>query len=103
MAELGFREKLEHSGRQQVRRGMTINFERLGIFVGQDAQICIFLQRTSEVNEIAVVFCGEGGVRQSRADGLGDLKRGRATRNFLHAPIGELYVNAVCHKCVTCR
>src|SRR3984957_8837221 len=37
MSELGFRKKLQHSRRQQVRRRMPVNFERLWIFFVQQA------------------------------------------------------------------
>ena len=43
VAELGLGEKFEHGRGQQMRGRMPVNFERLGIAVGEDAQgRCLF-------------------------------------------------------------
>ena len=98
MAQLGLGKKFKHGSRQQVRRRMPINFERLGIAVGQYAQVGVFFQRPSEVDKIAIGFRSERGIGQARSDGLGDVQGSRAFGNFLNAPVGELHVNAVCHR-----
>ena len=73
--ELGFREKLQDRRRQKMSGGMPVNFQRLRVTIGQDAKIGVFLQRASEIDEVAVGFRDKRSVRQSLADGLGDIKR----------------------------
>src|SRR5439155_14259366 len=43
VAELGFRKKLEHRRRQQMRRRMPINSQRLRIFFRKDAQVSVLI------------------------------------------------------------
>ena len=98
VTELGFRKKFEHRRGQQVGGRMPIHFQRLRIFFGQDAEAGVFFQRLGQVNEIAISLSHQSRIRQPRADGFGNLERGRPFRNFFFAPIRELYMNAVCHK-----
>ena len=56
VTEFGLREKLEYGGGEQVRGGVAIDLERLGIFVGEDAEIGVFFQRTGEIDQIAIRF-----------------------------------------------
>ena len=95
VAELGLGKKLEHRRRQQMRRRMPINSQRLRIFVGEDAQLGVFLQRTGEIDQVAISFGRNRRIRQPRTDRLGDIERSRALRHFLIAPIRELDVNVV--------
>src|SRR6266849_5231933 len=81
---------------------MTVNLQRLRILVSQQAEIGIFFQRLSQIDEIAVGLRHERGVGQSRADRLGNVKRGRPLGNFFHASIRKLHMNAVCHKVELC-
>ncbi len=81
-----------------MRGRMAEDFERLGIFLGQDTQIGVFLERPSQVDEIPVGFGDEGGIGQPLTDGFGDIERGGAFGNVFGAPVGELYMNAVCHR-----
>jgi len=65
VAELGLGKELEHGGSHQVRRRVTINFQRLRIAIGENAQLRILLERTREVDELrAILRCG-------RMDGSG--------------------------------
>jgi hypothetical protein len=57
---------------------MPVNFQRLGIFLGQEAKIGIFFERTGKVDQIAVGFGGQSRIRQPRADGFRNIERGRA-------------------------
>ena len=97
MAELGLREQFEHRCRQQVRRRMPVDLERLGILVGEDAQVGVFFERTSQVDQVAIGLGGKRSVGETRADGLGDIKGSSSLRDFLGAAVGELNVNAVRH------
>ena len=81
-----------------MRGRVPVNLERLGIFLGQDAKVGIFFERPREIDEIAVGLGRKRSVRQPLADGLGNIERSRALGNFLDAPVGELHMNAVCHK-----
>ena len=98
VAEFGLGEKFEHGGGQQVRGRMPVDFERLGIFLGEDAQVGVVVERAGEVDQIAVRLGGQGGVGQARADGLGNVERGGAFREFFAAAVGELDMNAVGHR-----
>src|SRR5208283_3117660 len=97
VAELGLGKKFEHSRGEQVRGRMAIDFERLGVLLGEDAEVGVLVERPGEVDQIAVRFGGKRGVGQTRADGLGNVERGGAARDFLGAAVGELYMNAVGH------
>ena len=77
---------------------MPVNFERLGIAIGQQAKIGVFLQRPGDVDEIAVSFGHQRGVGQALANGFRDIERGRPLGDFFHASVGKLDVNAVCHR-----
>src|SRR5258708_37454920 len=81
-----------------MRRRMPVNFQRLGIAILEQAQIGIFFEWLGQVDEIAIGFRDECGVGEPQADGLRDVERGGACGNFLHAAVGELHMNAVCHK-----
>ena len=97
VAELGLRKQLQHRRRQQMRGRMPVNLQRLGISIGQQAKVGIFLQRPGQVDEIAVGFGRQRRIRQPWTDRLRNLERSRTLGNFLHAPVRELYMNAVCH------
>ena len=58
VAELGLGKEFEHGGGHQVRGRVAIDFQRLGIAIGEDAQLGIFLQRTREIDQARAV--GEG-------------------------------------------
>jgi hypothetical protein len=58
VAELGLGKKFENGGSEQVRGGMTVDFERLGVAIGQNAQVGVFFERTGEVDQVAVRFGG---------------------------------------------
>ena len=98
MTELGLRKKLQNRRRQQMGGRMPIDFERLGIALGQDAQVGVFFQRPGEIDEIAVSLCSERGVGEPLANRLGDVERSATFRNVLHAPVGEFDVNIFCHR-----
>ena len=65
VAELGLGKKFEHRCGQQMRGGMPVDFQRLGIPLGQDAQVGVFFQRPGEVDEIAVGFRGQRRIGQT--------------------------------------
>ena len=78
VTKLGLGKKLEHRRRKQMRGGMPVDFERLGIAIGQDAKVGIFFQRPGEIDEIAVGLRRERSVGQPLADGLGNVERSAA-------------------------
>ena len=98
MAKLGLGKKFQHSSSQQMSGRMPVDFQSLGIAVGEYAEARIFFQRAGQIDEIAVSFRRERRLGQARSDGLGDVQGSRALGNFLNAPVGELHVNAVCHR-----
>ena len=90
MAKLGLRKQFKHSRSQQVRGGMPINFERLRVAVGKNAQIGICVERPGKVDQITISLGCQSSVSKTRADGLGNVERSRALRDFLGAPVREL-------------
>src|SRR5579863_921674 len=74
VSKLGLRKKLENSRRQQMRGGMPVNLERLGIAVGQDAKIGVLFQRPGEIDEIAVGLCSQCSIGKPLADGFGNIE-----------------------------
>ena len=77
---------------------MPVDFERLRIFVGQDAQLGILLNRAHQVDKIAVGafhprrershLRRQRRIRQPRADRFRHVQRGRTLGYFLRASIG---------------
>src|SRR5262249_192628 len=68
MAELGLWKQLSYSSCQHMRRGMSEYFERLGILVGENPHLSVFLDRTVQVDNLAVHLGGESGIGQSRGN-----------------------------------
>src|SRR5271166_4178982 len=101
--KFGLGKKFQHGRREQMRRRMPVDFERLGIFLVQKTEIGVFFERTGEVDEIAVSLGHQSRIRQPRADGLCNVESGRAFGNIFHASIRKLHMNAVCHKVETCK
>src|SRR5262249_16268088 len=55
-------------------------------------------ERSGQIDQIAVGFCHQRRIRQTRTDRVRNLQRGRAPGNFLLASIGKLHMNALSHK-----
>src|SRR6266576_604206 len=100
VAQLGLRKEFKHRRCQQMRRRMSIDFERLGISIGEQAQISVFFERPSQVDQIAVGLRRKRSIRQPRTDRLRNVERGRAFGNFFGAPIGELDMNTLRHRSI---
>jgi hypothetical protein len=98
VAEFGLGKEFQHGRGEQVRGGMSIDFERLRILLGDDAQIGVRVERPGEVNQIAVRLGGKSGVGKTRTDGLGNVECSGALRDFRDATVGELNMNAVRHE-----
>ena len=97
-AELGLGIELEHGRGQQVRGGVSVNLECLGILVGQDLEGRIFLEGAGEVVKLAIDFGHDGGVGQSRTDGFGDIERGGALGDGLLTAVRQGDINAATHR-----
>src|SRR5205807_253176 len=94
MAQFGFREELQHCCSQKVGRGMTVDFQSLRIALGKNAQVGVVLQRTGEVNQVAIGFGSQGGIGKTRADRLGDVLGSRAPRNLFDRSVWESDLDA---------
>jgi hypothetical protein len=103
MPQLGLRKKLKHRRRQQMRRRMPVNLQRLGILLGQKLKIGVTLEWLRQIDQIAISPGRQRRIRQPRTDRLRHLQRRRTLRDFLHTPIRELHMNAVSHSLGTCR
>ena len=74
-AELGFRKEFEHGGGQQMRRRMAIDLERLRVFGGQDLKLRIVFEGAGQIVEFSVHARHDGVIRETGADGLGNIYR----------------------------
>jgi hypothetical protein len=98
VAKLGLREKVEDGGGQQVRRGVTIDFERLWVFFGQDPYISVVIERPSQIDQIAIGFGDQSGVGKTRTDGPGNFKGRGAFGDVLASAVRKSEMNAIRHK-----
>ena len=98
VSKLGLGKKLEHRRRQQMRRRVPVDFQRLRILIRKQSQIGVFIERSSQVDQIAISLRRQRRIRQPRADGLGNIERSGAFGDFLGAPVGELDMNTLRHK-----
>src|SRR5436309_4194019 len=83
-----------------MRRRVPVNLERLRIFVRKQAQVGVFFERPSQVDQIAIGLCRQRRIRQPRADRPRNVERGRAFGNFFGAPVGELDMNTLVHRSI---
>ena len=75
--------------REQMRRRVADDVERVGAFLGDDFELRVVIDRETGVDELAVDLAGERGLGEARADRGGDvLHRGRVLELFL-AAVGE--------------
>ena len=88
-AKLGFREQFQHGSGQQVGARVAVDFQRLLVFLGQDAKLSILLERPLQLHQIAVDLGYQRGGGQPRAQRAGYLQRGGALRVFLPLAVGE--------------
>ncbi len=58
VAELGLGKELENGGGHQMRGRVAIDFQRLGIAIGEDAELGVLLQRAREIDELRAIFRG---------------------------------------------
>src|ERR1700676_4995291 len=79
VAELGLGEEFEHSRGEQVRRRMPIDFERLRIAFLEDAQVGVLVERTGEIDQIAIRLATRAA---SARRGLKDLTTSSAVVPF---------------------
>ena len=131
MAKLGLGKKFKHCRRHQVRGRVAIDFQRLGIALGKNAQLGIALQRTRKIDQLSVagirlgtrcrrsracIACRLAAIAvrrhrlylrdqcrigQTRADALGNFQRGGPSGNIFYAAIRQLHMNRFRHKGLT--
>ena len=56
MTQLGLREELQYGRRQNVCGGVTIDVQRLGVPIGQQAQFNVFFQWFGQVSKNPSIF-----------------------------------------------
>ena len=88
-AELGFGIEFEHGGGQQVRGGVAVDLERLGVPGGEDLERGVLLDGASEVEHLAVDLGRDGRVCQAGADASGDIDGTCLGRDGLFTPVGQ--------------
>ena len=76
---------------------MAENPQRLGVFFGKNAKVGIAVQRTGEIDEIAVGFGRQSGIRQPWTDGLRDVERSRTLGKRLLGAVRKMDVDNVGH------
>ena len=90
-----------------MRGRMPIDFQRLGIAIGQQTQLSIAFQRTGQIDQgsLGVIAVGRNrrdlrrqrSVRQSRTDPFRDIQRSGSLRHFFHASIRQFYFDLFRH------
>src|ERR1700681_3025778 len=90
VAKLGLRKKLKHSRCQQMSRGMAVDFKCLGIAVGKNAEVSVFVKRPREIDQVPVSFGRKRGICKTRANGLGNIERSGALWDLFGAAVGKL-------------
>ena len=89
--------QLQHRGRQQVRRRVPVNFQRLGILRGQNLQFGVGFERPRQIVKLAVDPRDHGVVGQPRTDRFRDIHRPCASRNCLFTAIRQGDFDALTH------
>src|SRR5580765_1268953 len=56
VAQLGLRKELQHRRRQQMSRGMPVNFQSFLIAISQQAQVNVLIQRLVKVGKLPAAF-----------------------------------------------
>ena len=92
-AELRLRIELEHRGGQQVRGGVAVDFERLGILRSQDLQRGVLFDGAGEIEHLAVDLGRDRRVRQPGTDAFGDIDGTCLGRDGLFTPVGQSNFN----------
>ena len=72
-AEFGVRKQFEDCSGQQVRGGVPVDVESVGIFGRQDLHRRVFFEGTREIVQVAIDLSYQRGVGQTRADFLRDV------------------------------
>ena len=118
-AELYCGVELHHGGGEKVRGGMAEDIEGVRIFLGEDLEFNVLVDRAPKVEEEAAVFgrvdgiredsgffldavgvrgenfCDQRSVTEARGDRLGNVEWRGAFWHVFYAPIGECYVNLI--------
>jgi hypothetical protein len=99
--KLDVRKKLRNRGSKQMRGGMTKNVQSVSIFFRQDLQLHIVVQRTTQIDQFAVVYSfgignpvtggdarHKSGVGKARRYFARNFQRSSAPGHFLNFAIG---------------
>ena len=62
VAELGFRKQLKHGRRQQMGGRMPVDLQRVGIFLGQNPEPGVVLQRLGQIHQIVIGLGHQRGI-----------------------------------------
>ena len=88
-AELDVGKKLEDGGGKQVRRGVAKNLQRVGIFRGEDGEPGVVIERTREIDELAIGAGDEGFAGESVRDVARDFGGGGAGGDLARGAVGQ--------------
>src|SRR6185312_4136352 len=88
-AQLGFREQFQHRGGAEVGGRVAIHLQRVFIFVGQDLNRAVALERALQIVETAVDLRHQRRVGKARADRLSDIKGARSGRDLLDTSVRQ--------------
>ena len=88
-AELRLGIEFQHRGGQQVRGGVAVDFERLGILGGQDLQRGVLFDGAGEIEHLAVDLGRDRRVRQAGTDAFGDIDGTGLRRDRLFTAVGQ--------------
>ena len=82
-------EEFEDGGGEEMRRGMAKNLQRVGIFRGEDGEPGVVIERTREIDELAIGAGDEGFAGESVGDVARDFGGGGATRDLASGAVGQ--------------
>ena len=88
-AALHRREELRHGRRQQVRRAVAINRQRLRILVRENPDARVFLERIRQIDDPVVHHPRVGGLREARRYRRGDFANGRGAWHRFRGAVRE--------------
>ena len=78
---------------QQMRGRMPNDFQALGVFGGDDGQLCVGLDGETRVHHFGIDLACQGGLGQARANGRGHFGHCDGATEFTQRTVGKCDLN----------
>src|SRR5207244_1135020 len=95
--KLSLGKELEDGSSEEVRGGVPVDVERLGILGGKDLQGSVFFDRAREIEQLVVDLGHDGRIGKARTDFAVDIDGTCFRRDRLFTPVGQSNLD-VAHK-----